>query len=144
VWGAIGAIVVGAQLVHFDRSAPPRRDDVVAPPEVTRALRSACFDCHSNETTWPWYSQIAPFSWLIEHDVEEGRRRLNFSEWHEYASDPGTVSGKLTEIARSVERGDMAPWYYRVLHPAAALSIAQRDLLIEWAKSAAADDHPSS
>ena len=141
-WGAIGAIVVGAQFVRFDRTAPPVHGDPAAPPEVMRTLRGACYDCHSNETEWPWYSQVAPFSWLLQRDVDEGRRRLNFSEWDEYASDPGTASGKLAEIASSVARGGMAPWYYRVLHPAARLSPAQRELLRQWAEGAVGQERP--
>ena len=143
-WGAIAATVVGAQFVRFDRTAPPVHGDLVAPPEVARTLRGAYYDCHSNETVWPWYSQIAPFSWLLQRDVDEGRRRLNFSEWGEYASDPGTASGKLTEIAASVAQGGMAPWYYRMLHPAARLSAAQRELLSQWAEAAAGQERPRS
>ena len=141
-WGAIGAIVAGAQFVRFDRTAPPVHGDLLAPPEVAHTLRGACYDCHSNETVWPWYSQIAPFSWLIQRDVEEGRRRLNFSVWDEYASDPGTASGKLNEIANSVAQGGMAPGYYRMLHPAARLSDAQRELLRQWAQEAAGQQRP--
>lgn len=135
----IGALLVGAQFVRVDRSAPPVRGDLAAPPEVTRVLRAACYDCHSNETAWPWYSSIAPVSWLIDRDVTAGRRRLNFSEWVEYASDPETAARKLEEISDAMTRGDMAPWYYRLLHPDARLTPAQRALLIRWATAASAE-----
>ena len=69
----------------------------------TRALaQRACFDCHSNETKWPWYSTIAPVSWLVQRDVEEGRRGLNFSEW-------GRPHKEANEAASSVEKGEMPP-----------------------------------
>ncbi len=128
-----GALLVAAQLVPVDWSSPPVTGDLVAPPDVTHVLRSACYDCHSNETARPWYSTIAPVSWLIHRDVAAGRQRLNFSEWGDYRSDPETAAQKLTEIAAVMTRGDMAPWYYRLLHPGARLMPEERALLIRWA-----------
>jgi heme-binding protein len=134
------AVLAAAQGIRFARTNPPVTGEIGAPADIAPVLRRACYDCHSNETVWPWYSQIAPFSWLLQRDVEEGRRRLNFSEWDEYASDPGTASVKLTEIATSVALGGMAPWYYRMLHPAARLSAVQRELLRQWAEGAAGQE----
>jgi hypothetical protein len=82
----------------------------------------ACFDCHSNETTWPWYSHIAPFSWLLQHHVDEGRRALNFSEW----SHP---SEEADESAELVLDGSMPTWDYRMIHADARLTIAERGSL---------------
>jgi len=118
--------------VRYPRTNPAVESDLVAPPEIKSALHRACYDCHSNETTWPWYSAIAPISWIIHHDVTDGRNRLNFSNWGDYAEDAGTRSQKLEEISKSVARGDMAPWYYRMLHPDAALSDHQRTQLVRW------------
>src|SRR5690348_6573673 len=95
----LGAGVLAAQLVRPQRTNPPVVSDVAAPPEIEAVLRRACFDCHSNETAWPWYTAVAPISWVLHRDVLEGRRRLNFSEWGEYASDPETLSRKLEQIA---------------------------------------------
>jgi cytochrome c len=81
----------------------------------------------------PWYAIVAPLSWLVHHDVDEGRRRLNFSSWQDYASDPGTAAHKLDEIAKTVASGDMAPWHYRLLHPGARLSGEDRAALARWA-----------
>jgi heme-binding protein len=122
-----------AQWVRFPRLNPPVEGALAAPMEVATVLRNACYDCHSNETEWPWYSAIAPLSWWVHHEVDGGRRRLNFSEWAAYASDPDTASQKLDEIAKLVASGDMAPWHYRIVHPGARLSAPQRDLLIHWA-----------
>jgi hypothetical protein len=130
----IGGIIVAAQCVRFARTNPPVRGDLVAPAEVKNILRRACYDCHSNETAWPWYSAIAPASWVICHDVNEGRRRLNFSTWGDYVSDPDTAARKLSEILKFVANDDMAPRYYRMLHPTARLTVAQRDLLVRWVK----------
>jgi hypothetical protein len=129
----IGALAGAAQLIPVAWSSPPVTGDLVAPPEVTHILRSACYDCHSNETARPWYTAIAPVSWLIHRDVEAGRQRLNFSEWADYLSDPETAAQKLTEIASVMAQGDMAPWYYRLLHPGARLMPEERALLIRWA-----------
>jgi len=89
----------------------------------TRAIaQKACFDCHSNETVWPWYSNIAPFSWLIQYDVEEGRNNLNFSEWGRWETD---------EIGEVVAEGEMPPTQYILMHPEARLDDAQRQSLIQ-------------
>jgi hypothetical protein len=128
----IAAVAAAAQFARPTRMNPPVQSDLTAPVEVTTMLRSACYDCHSNETRWPWYSTIAPLSWLMQHDVNRGRERLDFSQWAEYASDPGTAAQKLEKIAQFVTRGDMAPWHYRMLHPTARLTPRQRDTLIGW------------
>jgi hypothetical protein len=134
----MGALLGVAQFVRPSATNPPVQSDLVAPAEVKSALRHACYDCHSNETEWPWYSAVAPASWMIRHDVSEGRRRLNFSEWADYASDPETAAQKLRRIATSVASGDMSPRYYRLLHADARLTAAQRETLIRWAEQAAA------
>ena len=92
-------------------------------PETRVLAQRACFDCHSNETIWPWYSSVAPFSWLIGQDVEEGRERLNFSAW-------GRGEQEIEEIADVIQNGEMPPVYYVILHPEANLSNQERlDLL---------------
>ena len=140
--GAAVALFAALQFVAPERTNPPVRSDLDAPPDVNDLLRRACFDCHSNETRWAWYSRVAPFSWTIVHDVNEGRRRLNFSEWADYASDPETQKHKLHQIVESVARGDMAPWYYGVLHPEARLTHDQQALIIHWASQEASRPAP--
>ncbi|HEX7976126.1 MAG TPA: heme-binding domain-containing protein [Anaerolineales bacterium] len=107
----------------------------------TRALAvRACFDCHSNETTWPWYSNIAPVSWLVYWDVQEGRQRLNFSDINgtqrtgrgEGGEGSGGGEGRGgDEMARVIEGGSMPPWYYILQHPTAGLSTAEKPQLIQ-------------
>jgi hypothetical protein len=84
----------------------------------------ACYDCHSNETTWPWYSNIAPLSWQIQRDVVEGRHKLNFSEW-------GRGEQETEEIAKVIQDGEMPPGKYTVLHPSAKLSPTEKEALLQ-------------
>jgi len=82
-----GAVFVALQFVPVDTSNPPATVDIEAPADVKEILQRSCYDCHSNETRWPWYFRIAPFSWLAAHDVEEGREHLNFSEWDQLSTE---------------------------------------------------------
>jgi len=123
--GALIAIFLLIQLVPYghDHTNPA----VVAEPAwdspQTRDLSvRACFDCHSNETKTYWFSSIAPFSWLIQHDIDEGRRRLNFSEWTGRSRD-------AREAAEAVQRGSMPPIQYTLVHPDARLSDAEKTAL---------------
>jgi hypothetical protein len=129
---AAGLLIGLVQTVRVAPTNAPGHADLGAPVEVQAILRPACYDCHSNETEWPWYSRIAPAAWIVQHDIDEGRRRLNFSEWAAYASDPDTAVEKLRKIGAAVTNREMAPWYYRALHPSARLTAAQRDVLIRW------------
>ncbi len=126
------AILIVAQFVPVERTNPPERGQPNAPADVQAILRRSCYDCHSNETDWPWYSHVAPASLLMAHDVQEGRGEVNFSTWEKY--DERRKTRKLKEIAEQVEKGDMPLWYYLPLHPEAKLSAVERDLIIKWAK----------
>jgi hypothetical protein len=126
VVGVAGCLIV-AQAVRIDRSNPPVQGDVAAPPAVDVLLRRACYDCHSNETAWPWYSQVAPVSWLVAHDVGEGREAVNFSTWTAYAA--ATRAKRLRETAEEVAEGEMPPWYYRLMHPEARLTREEKAAL---------------
>ncbi len=93
-------------------------------------VRDACYDCHSNATTWPWYSHVAPVSWLVTYDVVRGRNRLNFSEWQTGAGYGGrSPARQASRAADAVSRGDMPPSYYTLMHPKAALTSAERQEL---------------
>jgi hypothetical protein len=129
--GGLIAVFVGVQLVPVARVNPPERGQPAAPSPVQTLLQRACYDCHSNETRWPWYSHVAPLSFLIVRDVTEGRKELNFSIWNQYEERRKTR--KLKEIAEQIEKGKMPQWYYVSLHPNAKLSAADRALIIKWA-----------
>ena len=124
---ALVALFVLAQLVPYGRSHtnPPVRAEPAWNVAATRALVArACFDCHSNATRWPGYANLAPASWLIQSDVNEGRETLNFTEWdHEQRH--------AKHAANEVREGDMPPWYYRVMHPEARLSDGEKAALID-------------
>jgi heme-binding protein len=101
------------------------------PPDVQAILRRSCYDCHSSETRWPWYSQVVPVSWLLKHDVDEGRQELSFSEFATYS--PKKSARTMKAICDEVKSGDMPLWQYRPLHPDAKLSDADRQALCAWA-----------
>jgi hypothetical protein len=105
-----------------DHDNPPVVADAPWPSAEARQLaRSACYDCHSNETRWPWYSNVAPMSWLVQRDVDDGRDELNFSRWPDDDAD---------DLADSVEDGEMPPRNYTMLHPDARLSATEEVALI--------------
>ncbi len=134
---ALVAILLVAQLFRIDKSNPPVESEVIAPPQVKEIMRRSCYDCHSNEVAWPWYADVAPASWLVAHDVHEGRDELNFSTWGTYS--PARRQKKLKEIGKTIEEGEMPPWYYIYpMHREARLSPADRDVLMAWVKSESA------
>jgi heme-binding protein len=113
------------QLVPYgrDHTNPPVKNEPAWDAPATRALAvRACFDCHSNETQWPWYAKVAPVSWLVQHDVDEGRRDLNFSEWDK-------VYEEANESAKMVLEGEMPPASYVLQHPAARLGADEKRAL---------------
>jgi len=144
LYGAIGLIVVFGliQFVPVDRSNPPVEAEIPAPSEVQTVLRSACYDCHSNETTWPWYSHIAPISWLVAHDVHAGRDELNFSTWNRYGTKQRVE--KLKETLEEIEEGEMPPWFYLAVHRDIQLSTRERAALQTWAGGSVAPDGPTA
>ena len=120
------ALLLLIQVVPYGRShanPPVRQEPSWDSPQTRELAVRACYDCHSNETVWPWYSNVAPMSWLVQRDVDEGRRALNFSEWDRPQEEAG-------EAAESVAEGEMPPANYVLLHPQAALSQAERDALV--------------
>ena len=135
-WSIVGLVIalVAIQLVPINRTNPPVETEVPASAEVRSVLRRACYDCHSNETRWPWYTRIAPASWLIAKDVSGGREELNFSTWDRLsAADQAEAISKSWE---TVAEGEMPPWFYLPLHREARLSADDRELLRAWAASA--------
>lgn len=127
---AAAGLLVAIQVVPVERTNPPVEAPVVAPPEVAALLRRACFDCHSHETIWPAQAYVAPVSWLVSHDVSEGREELNFSRWGQV--DLRRVAKKLP---KEVEEKEMPPWFYVVAHPEAKLTDAERATLAGWGRS---------
>lgn len=132
-WILIGGFALGIliQLVPVDRSNPPVVLEVEAPGDVQDILQRACYDCHSNETNWPWYSRVAPVSWRLAWHVGQGREDLNFSDWPAFDFEQQDL--EFDDIRDQIEKDRMPPWDYRLMHPEARLSDAERRTLIEWA-----------
>lgn len=136
--GALAVIFIAIQLVPVERTNPAVVADFDGPTAVKAVLETSCYDCHSHETSWPWYSRVAPMSWLVAHDVEEARDHLNFSQW-------GTLDAKrrekLTEeIWEEVEEGEMPLKVYLLAHPDARLSEADKATLRDWSLAAHGSD----
>ena len=127
-WIAIAVGLFGfAQLIPYgrDHTNPPLLAEPAWDSQTTRTLFfRGCRDCHSNETSWPWYSFVAPASWLLQSDVNEGRSHLNVSEW-------GHGKQHGDEAAKMVREAEMPPWFYLPLHSNAKLSRAERALFIK-------------
>jgi hypothetical protein len=138
---AILALIVLIQLVPFGRNHtnPPVVQEPAWDSPETRALAvRACFDYHSNETNWKWYTNIAPFSWLIQRDVDEGRERLNFLEWGMAGSGEEGEGGEGGERGEGAEEagevileGEMLPAQYLLMHPEAHLTDAEKQALVQ-------------
>lgn len=127
---AVALVVI--QFVPVNRTNPPEKTVVMAPPEVQEILVGACFDCHSHQTVWPWYSKVAPVSWWIAHHVEEGRGDLNFSEWPVF--DDEEKEHHLRDIENQLVKGEMPPGYYKIAHAGARLTDDEVALLLAWSQ----------
>lgn len=102
-------------------------------PEVAMILKNACYDCHSNQPTYPWYTSVAPVSWWIKNHINEGSKHLNFSIWQTYTVK--RKDHKLEECVEMIEEGEMPMNSYTWMHPEAKLTDAQKQLLIDWFKA---------
>jgi hypothetical protein len=125
----VGVVLIALQFVTVDRENPPVTGEISA-PGVQPIFERACYDCHSNATEWPWYAHIAPVSWLVAHDVEEGREHLNFSRWSAYSQEDQTELRE--EIWEEVREDEMPLWFYVAVHRDALLSRREKELLRAW------------
>ncbi len=127
-WALVGTVIlfVVIQAIPYGRNhtnPPTRVEPPWDSPETRELAVRACFDCHSNQTDWPWYAHVAPFSWLVQDDVDEGRKKLNFSEWNRLQEHAG-------QSAKMVREGTMPLWRYVAFNPQANLSSDERQALI--------------
>ena len=102
------------------------------PKEISNMLRESCYDCHSNETVYPWYSYVSPVKFLISRDTKKGRKHLNFSEWENYSKVDKLEA--LDDIGEEVEEGEMPMKIYPITHPDAKLSDTNREAMVLWAE----------
>ena len=127
-WVLIVAVLI--QFVpfgHTHTNPPQTGEPPWNSPETKALIRRACFDCHSNETVWPWYSHVAPVSWLLQRDVNEGRSHLNFTEWN-------LPQKHAKDVASEVKQGDMPPWFYLPMHATARLTDVEKQAVIAGAE----------
>jgi hypothetical protein len=127
-WLLLAAVLI--QFVpygHTHTNPPTIKEPAWDSPQTRDLVHRACFDCHSNQTTFPWYSNVAPVSWLLQRDVNGGRSHLNFTEW-------GLPQKHAKDVAQEVKQGDMPPWFYLPMHPAARLTAAEKQALIDGAE----------
>ncbi len=124
-------ILLLMQAIQIDKTNPivDKSLEIEAPKELMEIFKNACYDCHSNQTTWPWYSSIAPASWIIEGHVNNGRKSLDFTTWKLYSEDEKVK--KLKEIYRTVY-ASMPLASYISMHEKAELSKEQRELVRTW------------
>lgn len=110
----------------------PMSDHVAVPDRVAALLREACFDCHSDETRWPWYSRVSPISWVIARDVRHGRSNLDFSRWSTDPDREPTPDQRLRWMCRDIRERTMPPRLYLVAHPSARLTPEEEDAICAW------------
>lgn len=124
----IVVVLIGIQFIPVERTNPPVQSDIDAPANVKAIFKKACYNCHSNETEWVWYTKVAPASFLAVKDVNDGRKHLNFSEW-----DLNKELKHKEEIWDEIREEQMPPWQYKIFHKEAKLSIEEKDLIRNWA-----------
>lgn len=133
---ALGVLLALAQLARPDRTTPAKSPEksverlATVPPGVQATLRRACYDCHSNEPRWPWYSQVSPVSFFVVGHVREAREHLNFSDWSHVAA--GEDKDALEEICDEVQKGGMPLPSYLWIHWDARLSPADVEAICAW------------
>jgi len=131
------ALFLLMQLFRIDKSVKPvdPQKDFIAltqpnDAEVGSLLKTACYDCHSSQPSYPWYTNIAPVSWWIKHHIDEGQHELNFSEWGSYSEK--RKNHKLEECIEMIEEGEMPMASYTWMHKEAKLTDAQKLKLVEF------------
>lgn len=135
---AILAVLVIMQFFRIDKTNPPSdpaQDFLTlnpAPADITQIMKDACYDCHSHQTAYPWYTNIAPVSWWIKNHIDHAREHLNFSVWTTYP--PKKAKHKLEECYEEVEELHMPLKSYTWMHPEAKISEEQRAALVSWFK----------
>jgi hypothetical protein len=125
-------ILIVIQFIPYQRTNPPVIGEIQMPDQVHAIIKRSCYDCHSNQTRWPWYSHVAPVSWLVIGDVNDGRAHMNFSEWDSY--DTPKQAKLRKEIPEEIEKGDMPPFRYLIIHTKAKLTQADIQIIKKWAQ----------
>ncbi|PLX04251.1 MAG: cytochrome C [Marinilabiliales bacterium] len=139
IWLLLIGIVVLIQLIPTGRpeSTDNNPNDLIVnnnlPDSVVSILQTSCYDCHSNQSVYPWYSYVAPVSWLVARDVRNGKEELNFSEWE--SLDKMKKAKLIDDIIEEVSDGGMPLQIYPLMHPEAKLTKSDRQMIVDWAES---------
>ena len=134
----LGTLII-IQFFRIDKTTKPLNPDTdfitvtQTNTEISTILKTSCYDCHSSQPTYPWYTNIAPVSWWIKHHINEGSKHLNFSDWQTYSLK--RKDHKLEECVEMIEEGEMPMDSYTWMHGEAKLSNTQKQLLIDWFKA---------
>lgn len=137
---ALFILLVVIQIFQPRRTNPPVVSSrslmahVQVPEDVYSALIHSCGDCHSNQTRWPWYSHVAPLSWVIIDDVNEGRRHMNFEDW-EVLEDPKEAKDRLVDICPEIQQKGMPPFSYRIVHKDLRLNPQEIASICSWSQA---------
>ncbi len=129
-------LLILIQFIRVDQTNPESNSEsnyfVVAsvPTQVQGIMQESCFDCHSNQTVYPWYSKVAPASWFLNQHIREGRKKINFSEWDSYSLEDQTdIHSECIEV---IQENEMPLKSYTLIHSKARLSDEEKDALIQW------------
>lgn len=139
IWLVLIGIIVILQLIPNGRpeSTDFNPNDLIVnntlPDSVSVIFKTSCYDCHSNQSIYPWYSYVAPVSWLVARDVRNGRKELNFSDWE--SLDKMDKAKLLDNIIDEVSDGSMPLQIYPIMHPEAKLKKSDRQMIVDWAES---------
>lgn len=137
--GAAAVVAVGGSLIHpFGATTVSGANQVILreaqiDPETLGIVQRACQNCHSQNTEWPWYSHVAPVSWLLARDVQQARLHMNLSQWQDYSTDERLRL--LSAIGSAARNREMPPQRYLLLHPEARLSDGERQQIYRWTRN---------
>jgi hypothetical protein len=132
--------LIGIQFFQPERTNPPvvpskaLSAHVTIPENVQASLMRSCGDCHSNQTVWPWYSHVAPFSWVAVDDVDQGRRHMNFQDWEAQPS-PKEANKVLADVCKEIRQNGMPPFTYQIAHKNVKLTQGESDAICVWSQS---------
>ena len=136
IWGIILLIIIVPQLIPIEKPEinQDKTNDLITqneiPVNIENMLKTSCYDCHSNQTVYPWYSNVAPISWLVIRDIKVGREELNFSDWESFSKmDKAKL---LDDISEEIEDAEMPMPIYFITHRNAKLSDEDRKALVDW------------
>ncbi len=137
---ALVVFLIGIQFFQPERTNPPvipsraLSSHVAIPKNVQASLMRSCGDCHSDQTTWPWYSHVAPVSWMVVDDVNQGRRHMNFQDWEAQPS-PKQANDVLADVCKEIRQNAMPPFTYRIAHKNVKLTQPESDAICAWSQT---------